>query len=32
MYRVKVSAEPEDAAVMATEPRRRSEDKTKQPW
>jgi diguanylate cyclase (GGDEF)-like protein len=32
MYRVKVSAEPEHAAVMATEPRRRREDKTKQPW
>jgi diguanylate cyclase (GGDEF)-like protein len=32
MYRVKVSAEPHDAAVIATAPRRRSEDKTKQPW
>jgi hypothetical protein len=25
-------AEPDDAAVMATQPRRRSEDKTKRPW
>jgi diguanylate cyclase (GGDEF)-like protein len=32
MYRVKVSGEPNDAAAMATAPRRRSEDKTKQPW
>jgi diguanylate cyclase (GGDEF)-like protein len=32
MYRVKVNAEPGDAAVMAAEPRRRSEDRTKQPW
>ena len=31
MYRVK-GAEPDDAAVMATQPRRRSEDKTKRPW
>jgi diguanylate cyclase len=31
MYRMK-SAEPDDAVVMATQPRRRSEDKTKQPW
>jgi diguanylate cyclase (GGDEF)-like protein len=31
MYRVK-GAEPDHAAVMATEPRRRSEDKTKRPW
>jgi diguanylate cyclase (GGDEF)-like protein len=33
MYRVKVSAAPDDAAVIAAEPpRRRCEDKTKQPW
>jgi diguanylate cyclase (GGDEF)-like protein len=32
MYRVKVSAEPDDATVLATAPRWRSEDKTKQPW
>jgi hypothetical protein len=32
MYRVKVSADPADAPVMSTAPRRRSEDKTKQPW
>jgi diguanylate cyclase (GGDEF)-like protein len=31
MYRVK-GAEPDDAAVMATQPRRRSEDKAKRPW
>jgi diguanylate cyclase (GGDEF)-like protein len=31
MYRVK-GAEPDAAAVMATQPRRRSEDKTKRPW
>jgi diguanylate cyclase (GGDEF)-like protein len=31
MYRVK-SAEPDDTVVMATQPRRRSEDKTKRPW
>jgi diguanylate cyclase (GGDEF)-like protein len=31
MYRVK-GAEPDSAAVMATQPRRRSEDKTKRPW
>jgi diguanylate cyclase (GGDEF)-like protein len=31
MYRVK-GAEPDHAAVMATQPRRRSEDKTKRPW
>jgi diguanylate cyclase (GGDEF)-like protein len=31
MYRVK-GAEPDDTAVMATGPRRRSEDKTKRPW
>jgi diguanylate cyclase (GGDEF)-like protein len=28
MYRMKVSAEPDDAAVMAAQPRRRSEDKS----
>lgn len=32
MYRAKGGAEPDDAAVIATAPRRRSEDKTKQPW
>jgi diguanylate cyclase (GGDEF)-like protein len=31
MYRVK-GAEPDDAAVMATQPRRRSEDTVKRPW
>jgi diguanylate cyclase (GGDEF)-like protein len=31
MYRVK-GAEPDDAAVLATQPRRRSEDKPKRPW
>jgi diguanylate cyclase (GGDEF)-like protein len=31
MYRTK-GAEPDPVAVMATEPRRRSEDKTKRPW
>jgi diguanylate cyclase len=31
MYRVK-GAEPDDTVVLATQPRRRSEDKTKLPW
>ena len=31
MYRVK-GAEPDAAAVMATQPRRRSEDRPKRPW